>query len=178
MKKSVAKKKKTKKAKRPVFKIVKKIKKKSKTVKVKRPSKKKKALSKKQIKLARKHKLFKVHKKIKAKIKPTFVLEEIKEPSEERIWNLINKGRGRGFITEVELNSVFQRPERYLDLYEGFLDIMEKNGLSLVENESGLLGNRENYREILKEFQGEQPDMATPFDLGQISTDSIQMYLC
>ncbi|HNW45420.1 MAG TPA: OPT/YSL family transporter, partial [Elusimicrobiales bacterium] len=31
--------------------------------------------------------------------------------------------------------------------------------------------------ETLKSFQGEQPDMDIPFDLGEISSDSIQMYL-
>ena len=32
-------------------------------------------------------------------------------------------------------------------------------------------------QEMLKELQGEQPDMDIPFDLGEISSDSIQMYL-
>ncbi len=118
-----------------------------------------------------------VVKKNKKPLKPEFLLEEIVEPSDERIWNLINKGRSRGFITEIELNSIFSRPERYLDLYEGFLDILDKNGISFVENESNLLGTGAARKEILKEFQGEQPDMASPFDLGQISSDSIQMYL-
>ena len=190
MKKSGIKQKKNKKTKKIVVKI---IKKKSVTRKVAKkklvkpikkkmivkPKKKtfKKVLLKKNKKPIKQKKVFKIVKKSKAKTKPAFVLEEVKEPGEDRVWNLINKGRSRGFITEVELNTVFNRPERYLDLYEGFLELIEKNGLSLVENETGLLGNREAHKEILKEFQGEQPDMATPFDLGQISADSIQMYL-
>ena len=190
MKKSGIKQKKNKKTKKIVVKI---IKKKSVTRKVAKkklvkpikkkmivkPKKKtfKKVLLKKNKKPIKQKKVFKIVKKSKAKTKPAFVLEEVKEPGEDRVWNLINKGRSRGFITEVELNTVFNRPERYLDLYEGFLELIEKNGLSLVENETGLLGNREAHKEILKEFQGEQPDMATPFDLGRISADSIQMYL-
>ncbi len=135
----------------------------------------KKLIKKTTKKIVKKQRIIK--KTIKPKKKQDFVLEEVQEPSEERVWALINKGRSRGFITEVELNTVFNRPERYLDLYEGFLELIDKNGLSLVENETGLLGNREANKETLKEFQGEQPDTPLPFDLGQISSDSIQMYL-
>ncbi len=183
MKKTGIKSKKIKKIKKAVVKAIKKKVLKKKTEKTKKPITKnkksglKKVVVKKKQKPFKKQKIVKTFKKSKTKNKPVFVLEEVQEPSEERVWGLISKGRSRGFITEVELNTVFSRPERYLDLYEGFLDLMEKNGLSLVENETGLLGNRESHKEILKEFQGEQPDMATPFDLGQISADSIQMYL-
>jgi len=191
MKKSGVKLKKEKKIKKASVKIVRKqktfkkvaikksVKQKKKKIATK-PQKKvaKKVVAKKNKKTFKQKKVVKLVKKTKGKIKkPVFVLEEVQEPGEERVWGLINKGRSRGFITEVELNTVFNRPERYLDLYEGFLELMEKNGISLVENETGLLGNREAHKEILREFQGEQPDMATPFDLGQISADSIQMYL-
>ena len=105
------------------------------------------------------------------------IIEEVAEPTEETIWKLVEKGRTRCFITEIEMLSVFSRPERYLDLYEGFLELLEKNGVSLVEGQTGLLGTHTERKETLKEFQGSQPDMDVPFDLGQISTDSIQMYL-
>lgn len=111
------------------------------------------------------------------KNKPVVVQEEVKEPSIDYIWDLVKKGRNRGFITEIELMRAMPRPECYLDLYEGFLDLSEKNGISIVEGSSGLLGNKEQNIETLKQFQGEQPDMDVPFDLGQISSDSIQMYL-
>ena len=173
---------KIKKAKKASVKIIKKtLKKRNIKAKKAAKAKTKKAIIKKFKKIVKKQKPVKFKgkgaKKFKAKQKPVFVLEDIKEPSEDRVWSLINKGRVRGFITEVELNSIFSRPERYMELYEGFLDVLDRNGVTLVENETGLLGNRESHKEILKEFQGEQPDMATPFDLGQISTDSIQMYL-
>jgi RNA polymerase primary sigma factor len=80
-------------------------------------------------------------------------------------------------LTEIEMLRVLPRPERYLDLYDGFLDLLEKNGVSIVEAAPSILGAREQHAAVLKEFQGEQPDMETPFDLGQISSDSIQMYL-
>lgn len=104
--------------------------------------------------------------------------EVVQEPHLDTLWSLIIKGRNRGFITEIELMRILPRPECYLDLYEGFLDASEKNGITIVEGGGGgLLGNQTQNVETLKQFQGEQPDMDVPFDLGQISSDSIQMYL-
>jgi len=100
-----------------------------------------------------------------------------KEPTNEDLFKLVNKGRHRGFITDVELLGLMKRPECYLDLYEGFLDALERNGVSVVESNQSILGNKTENKEILKSFQGEQPDMDVPFDLGEISSDSIQMYL-
>ncbi|MBI5729209.1 MAG: sigma-70 family RNA polymerase sigma factor [Candidatus Magasanikbacteria bacterium] len=114
--------------------------------------------------------------KLKHKFPPS-VLEEVAEPTDEQVWGLITKGRNRGFITEVEMLQTIARPERYLDLYEAFLDLADKNGVSIVEGVGSLLGAKKEQAALLKPFQGEQPDMETPFDLGQISSDSIQMYL-
>ncbi|MFA5127897.1 MAG: sigma-70 family RNA polymerase sigma factor [Patescibacteria group bacterium] len=128
-------------------------------------------------KSASKRKIFKFKKNKNKHKLGDYVIEEVIEPSEDSVWRLVEKGRTRGFITEIEMLSVFNRPERYLDLYEGFLELLEKNGVSLVEGQTGLLGSHDERKEVLKEFQGSQPDMDVPFDLGQISTDSIQMYL-
>ncbi|MFA6547880.1 MAG: sigma-70 family RNA polymerase sigma factor [Candidatus Magasanikbacteria bacterium] len=99
------------------------------------------------------------------------------EPTNDDLYRLINKGRHRGFITDVEMLGLMKRPELYLDLYEGFLDAIERNGVSVVESNQSILGVKQQNQEVLKEFQGEQPDMDVPFDLGEISSDSIQMYL-
>jgi RNA polymerase primary sigma factor len=103
--------------------------------------------------------------------------EVVAEPTLKDIWSLIGKGRNRGFITQIEVEGVFPRPERCLDLYEGFMDLLDKNGVSIVETAGNLLGRKEEHVQTLKSFQGKQPDMDIPFDLGQISSDPIQMYL-
>lgn len=119
-----------------------------------------------------------LRRKKKFKSKKPALIEEIAEPSMQEIWDLVRKGRMRGFITEIEMTKVFRNPEVYLDLYEGFLDLIDLNSVSVVEtNATNFLGNREEKQGTLKQIQGEQPDMDTPFDLAQISTDSIQMYL-
>ena len=124
-------------------------------------------------------KFFPKNKKVFSKVgvKKNEPEEIIAEPTLKDIWSLVAKGRTRGFITQIEVEGVFSRPERYLDLYEGFMDLLDKNGVTIVETAGNLLGQRGGNKELLKQFQGAQPDMDTPFDLGQISSDSIQMYL-
>ncbi len=101
-------------------------------------------------------------------------------PDAHEMWNLLQKGRGRGFVTETEVMRVFPYIEEYIYSYEAFLDACEKNGVAVVEaNSGGLLGRREQKKEFLSSLQGEQPDVENgkSFDLGSISRDSIQMYL-
>src|SRR5574343_1836002 len=62
--------------------------------------------------------------------KQKFTPEPVAEPTTEQLWELIKKGRNRGFVTEVELLHTLPYPEQYLDLYEGFLDLTERNGIS------------------------------------------------
>lgn len=104
----------------------------------------------------------------------------LQPPGEDVIWHLLRKGKSRGFLTEIEILQVFPRLEKYLSVFEGFLEVMDKTGVSVVETSGNLLGTKqeqEQRREILASFQGEQPDMEGAFDLGSISEDSIQMYL-
>ena len=98
-------------------------------------------------------------------------------PSDESMWALIQKGRGRGFLTEIEILSFFPYLERYIDGYHTFLDALDRESIAIVEMKEGLLGRRDEKRNILSGFQGTQPDMVGEFDLGSISEDSIQMYL-
>ena len=169
-KKAVTKKKKVAPKKKKVKKVVKKPAKAVKKVKKKITAKKKKKVTKKKVATKKKKK---VTKKKKLKIPQ----EPVVEPTIEDIWLLIKKGRNRGFLTQTEVEATIENPECYLDLYEGFLDLLDKNGVSLVESATTLLGHQKDSGEILREFQGKQPDMDAPFDLGQISSDSIQMYL-
>lgn len=128
--------------------------------------------------IQKKNKPSREHRKGPSEKKKIEIIPEIvTEPTPGQIWSIVTRGRNRGFITHIELESVFSRPELYLDLYEGFLDVLDKNGVTVVETSTNLLGKKEETSLILKQFQGAQPDMDIPFDLGQISSDSIQMYL-
>ncbi|OGH71547.1 MAG: hypothetical protein A2921_02410 [Candidatus Magasanikbacteria bacterium RIFCSPLOWO2_01_FULL_43_20b] len=103
--------------------------------------------------------------------------EVIVPPTEDQIWYLVQKGRSRGFLTEIEVLNFFPRVEHYQDLYEAFLSLVDKNGVAVVEMKDGFLGQQAEKKKVLNEYQGSQPDMEGGFDLGAISQDSIQMYL-
>ncbi len=103
--------------------------------------------------------------------------EVVVAPTEAHLLHLVDKARGRGFVTEAEVLIAFPRVEHYLDFFEGFLDAIDKNGVSYVEMKEGLLGQPKETEALLKQFRGAQPDMEGSFDLGSISQDSIQMYL-
>ncbi len=108
--------------------------------------------------------------------------EPIVPPTRDEIHDFINKGRSRGFLTEKEVILKFPRVEYYLDLYEYFLNLLDKNSTSLIEAQEGLLsGTRgsEQKNGVVGGLQGKQPDAneGSYFDLGSISQDSIQMYL-
>src|SRR3989338_1138538 len=105
------------------------------------------------------------------------LVEEIIPPTDAEIWNLAQKGRGRGFLTEAEVLRLFTYLERYIPQYESFLELTDKQGVSIVEMGGGLLGQPGEKKAILSSFVGAQPDMKGAFDLGTISQDSIQMYL-
>ena len=109
------------------------------------------------------------------------VEEPFVPPTEEQIIQLVQKGRNRGFLTERETMMLFSRVEHYVDLYEFFLSLLDKNSVAIVEAQEGLLGasRREQKTEVISGLQGEQPDVESGvfFDLGSISQDSIQMYL-
>ncbi len=138
------------------------------SVKVKSKTKKnKKRVIKKQIVRSKlvghKRKLSKKSKKRK---------KDIVFPDPERLSALMKEGRNRGFITENELLYSFPELEEYLDLYEDYLNKMEENSVEILINDVKLLDNIEN------ESNSINLDLAgVGFDLGKISSDSIQMYL-
>ncbi|HBT92349.1 MAG TPA: RNA polymerase sigma factor RpoD [Candidatus Veblenbacteria bacterium] len=96
-------------------------------------------------------------------------------PDQVEINNLIQKGRQRGFITEDEALAVYSEAEEYIDAYDEFLDDLEKNGIQLIETEGSILDMTEKRDEIFQ--KANLPTDRKPYDLTEISADSIQMYL-
>lgn len=60
-------------------------------------------------------------------------------PSREAIELLLRKARVRGFITETEVLHAFPCLEDYVEHYEGFIAELERQGLSVIETQDGLL---------------------------------------
>ncbi|MDO8668734.1 MAG: sigma-70 family RNA polymerase sigma factor [Candidatus Buchananbacteria bacterium] len=117
---------------------------------------------------------------------------EIK-PNEEAILNLIRKGKSRSFVTEQEVMIIFPELEEYVDRYEEFLEDLAATSISIVES-GGFFGGTMlkspfAVKEVVKtkktvkgKVQGRTMEKLKELseidiNLGDISTDSIQMYL-
>lgn len=113
---------------------------------------------------------------------PTNVEEDtpsFEEPTLDAMQSLIRKGKARGFLTEKEVFHVFPFLERYVLVYEGFLDALDEQSLTIVDRPpGGFLSGKKQKTALLSKIQGHQADTGTGlFDLSKISQDSIQMYL-
>ncbi|MDD4995599.1 MAG: sigma-70 family RNA polymerase sigma factor [Patescibacteria group bacterium] len=96
-------------------------------------------------------------------------------PSEEIINELIEKGRGRNFVTETEILFVFPEVEDYLKGYEEFLDRLDAQGIQVIEMKEGLLGKESERKEALSRIR--IFDDGKKSDVPDLAQDSIQMYL-
>lgn len=143
--------------------------KRKKRAKVVKPAKHKRSI-KKSTKFKAKKPAVKTRARGKHKVKallPQPVLAEVQK--------LVQKGRTRGFITEDEVLGVFTEMEEYPEIYDEFLDELDKQGVQVLETEGGILDMREKKEEVF-ERMGLSVEKK-PYDLSEISTDSIQMYL-
>ncbi len=100
---------------------------------------------------------------------------KILPPSDEEIKAILEKGRMRGFLTYTEVLFTFPNLENYIKKYEEFLDLIDKAGIALVEVKPEILGRGEERKKILTEIGISKEKKR--LDLGDISADSIQMYL-
>lgn len=103
---------------------------------------------------------------------------EVIPPTEEQVKILIAKGRSRGFVTETELLHVFPEIEEYVFDYELFLEALQKNGIQIVEDTGGFL-DIEPVSAKKKDFLSIDTSAKDKkkFDISELSSDSIQMYL-
>ncbi len=98
------------------------------------------------------------------------------EPNARAIAGLKEKARFRGFITETEMMYALPEVEDYLEAYDQLLADLEKMGVQVIETEGGIL-DREQKKDEMLEQVGLKPQGKKRIDVGDISSDSIQMYL-
>ena len=114
------------------------------------------------------------------KIKKSAEIKQI-APTEEQINKLVEKGRMRGFLTEVEILQVFPYVEDYVFDYELLLMKLDINGISISDSAGGFLGDislQPKKKESDKPMQaGNKKIKRKALDLSELSSDSIQMYL-
>ncbi|MEI8361418.1 MAG: sigma-70 family RNA polymerase sigma factor [bacterium] len=99
-------------------------------------------------------------------------------PAEELVRILIGKGRSRGFVTETEILYLFPEVEDYLYDYEVFLEDLQKNGVQIIEDTGSVLDFDLDVKkkQRIEELIGTAKDKKK-FDISELSSDSIQMYL-
>lgn len=122
--------------------------------------------------------------------KPNVNKEEEKHevifPTEDQILKLLSKGRSRGFLTEIETLQVFPEVEEYIFEYEVFLEQVQKRGIQVIENSTGILNinlsldpqkeGEEKPKKKEKKTREKEFDQRL-IELSELSSDSIQMYL-
>lgn len=145
-----------------------------KTKKTRRLKKKIRGAKKVKIKKGGKKKVWRA-KKAKAKKVAKGVAPKILPPNEEAIKSLLDKGRMRGFLTDSEILFTFPDLENYIKKYEEFLDKIDETGITMVEVKTDILGRVEERKKLLADIGVSKEKKR--LDLGDISTDSIQMYL-
>ncbi len=102
---------------------------------------------------------------------------KILPPSQEAIDALLYKARIRACVTATELLYAFPELEEYLDTFLEFLDTLDQQGIAVVETRENLLGNRAQYTDLLGKLKKESTKKSVIPDLGEFSSDSVQMYL-
>lgn len=139
----------------------------------------KKSLSTKKTVRAKTTKVKKTLKKSSAKAKAVVRAPRPPKPqfSEEQLKAIIFKGRQRGFVTETELLYAFPDLEAYVDEYEQALDQFEQQGIAIVESGGSILDAQKPSFLDVSHSKKHLPTDERHFDLGDISGDSIQMYL-
>lgn len=112
-------------------------------------------------------------------------------PNEEAIAALIKKGRSRGFVTEQEILLALPEPEEYLDRYEELLFALDKMSINMVETggffsvsrledaapAKAAAGSGRGAAKAASAKEGKKISLSSDINLGDISADSIQMYL-
>jgi len=147
-----------------------------KTKKAQRPKRKGKSVKKFKIKKrGGKKKIVRRPKKVKARKVLKGAAPKILPPGEEAVKSLLDKGRMRGFLTDSEILFTFPDLENYIKKYEEFLEKIDEAGISLVEVKADILGREEERKKLLSDIGVSKEKKR--LDLGDISTDSIQMYL-
>src|SRR3989338_1867042 len=90
-------------------------------------------------------------------------------PDEAVLNKVLEKGRMRGFITEQEILFCLPELEEYPEALDDMLDRLDKLGVPLVETADIL--------DTHKVIKSKKEEAEHHFNLGDISEDSIQMYL-
>lgn len=98
-------------------------------------------------------------------------------PTEEVLARVIERGMTRGFVTENEVVFAFGFVEDHLELFEEFLDRLERKGLHFVEMKEGFLGGSKSRDDVYGKLRIHVDKKVDNSMTSELTQDSIQMYL-
>jgi RNA polymerase primary sigma factor len=142
------------------------------------------ASGKKSRKLSRRRNIRKIYRREGKKIKPSGkpVAEITDEETREfLVKDLLERGKQRGFVTEDEIIHILPEVEKDIDHLENLYEKLETSGIKILNSEEGMLRidtakESEEY-EKGKKKKGKSADVFVPDEIGDDSTDSVQIYL-
>ncbi len=97
-------------------------------------------------------------------------------PTIEELNRLIEKGKLRGYLTENEVLFAFSEVEDYLELFEEFLERLDKVGVHFVEMKEGILGQEKDRGDVYDKIRVSH-EKGKGAAVPELTQDSIQMYL-
>jgi len=111
-------------------------------------------------------KIKKKSKKIKEKNKFTKNDLKLNGKEKQKIDNLIKKGKGKKYVTDLEILYFFPNIEHNIPLLEKIYDVLEKNGIRVIETEQLIKPSEETDEKEIKKTAGPE-----------VLPDAVQMYL-
>jgi RNA polymerase primary sigma factor len=154
--------------------------KREKTAKKKVLKKPKKLLKSKKVRKTIKLKAFKKKtKETKFYGKPQEEMSE-EETREFLIKDLLERGKQRGFVTEDEIIHILPEVEKDIDHLENLYEKLETTGIKILSSEEGMLRmdtNKESEEYEKKKTKKKKGEVSIPDEIGDDSTDSVQIYL-
>jgi len=144
--------------------------------KIKKTKSKKQVVKKKSVRKKPAKKPAKKIKKVRTRKAARPKKAEIELFVSEKLAALLKAGRQRSFVTVNELLYAFPEVEEYIEDYEEFLKDLENYGVQIVEIKN-ILEKKEDRQKTLEQLGLIKGKDKRRFDLGDISADSIQMYL-
>ncbi len=120
-----------------------------------------------------------VAKKVLPKKPPAKLIPDKKSnpPTDEALNRMIERGMSRGFVTENEVIFAFGYVEDHVELFEEFLNRLERKGLHFVEMKEGFLGGSKSRDDVYGKLRITVDKKSDTSVTSELTQDSIQMYL-
>jgi RNA polymerase primary sigma factor len=100
--------------------------------------------------------------------------EKEKTPKRDHIGEFVKLGKQRGFVTEDEILHVIPEVEKNVVQLESLYEKLEGAGVKIISSDEVI---KEEVERESEKKEKKVEDMDVPLDLGDISSDSVQMYL-